>query len=163
MLASAASPLGALDEADRRCLAEGEERSAFLEELAAMAEAKTAPGAKTVADRPRLLLIDDHDLLPENDRSVTAPLERLFGSVRWVAAGAKPRGFSTNPVAQLVRAARSMVYLRPHDAREAHEVVGIPVPWHPGLAMVEGRGLAVVDRMPTIVQFADPFGDAPGR
>ncbi len=52
-----------------------------------------------------------------------------------------------------------MVYLRPHDPREAQEVIGVPAPWHPGLPMVEGRGFAVVDRVATIVQFSDPSAD----
>ena len=149
------SPLVDLDVATRVCGAEGEERATFLEELAAEAERLPSP---TAGGRRTVLLLDDHDLLPENDRSVTGPLERLLGvpAVRWVAAGAKPRGFSPSPVAQLVRGARSVVYLQPHDPREAHEVIGIPAPWHPGLPMVEGRGLVVVDRRATIVQFSDP-------
>jgi S-DNA-T family DNA segregation ATPase FtsK/SpoIIIE len=154
VVARPGSALTGLDEAARRCLVDGQERAAHLEELATLA----AEGSVGVGCR-RLLLLDDHDLLPEGDRSVTAPLERLLGSVRWVAAGPRPRGFSTSPVAQLVRGARSMVYLCPHDRREANEVVGLPVPWHPGLPMVEGRGLSVVDRVATIVQFADPFAD----
>jgi len=157
VVASPGSPLGSLAEVSRSCRAEGEERAEFLAELAELAT--THPPDSDAA--PRLLLIDDYDLLPENDRAVTGPLEQLLGapSVRWVAAGGKPRGFSASPVSQLVRGARSMVYLRPHDPREAQEVIGVPAPWHPGLPMVEGRGFAVVDRMATIVQFSDPFTD----
>ncbi len=157
VVAQPGSPLGDLGGAARRCTIEGEERAAALDELADLV---AEPG-----EGRRLLLLDDHDLLPEHDRSVTGPLERLLGatSLRWVAAGAKPRGFSASPIAQLVRAARSIVYLRPHDPREASEVVGIPVPWHPGLPMTEGRGVVVVDRVATIVQFADPFADPGAR
>ncbi|MEM9561326.1 MAG: FtsK/SpoIIIE domain-containing protein [Actinomycetota bacterium] len=157
VVAPPGSPLGELREATRRCTNEGEERATALEELAEL--------AAEPSDAPRLLLLDDHDLLPEHDRSVTGPLERLLGcpSLRWAAAGAKPRGFSASPIAQLVRAARSVVYLRPHDPREAHEVVGMPIPWHPGLPMTEGRGVAVVDRLAAIVQFADPFAEPDPR
>jgi S-DNA-T family DNA segregation ATPase FtsK/SpoIIIE len=109
--------------------------------------------------RQRLLLIDDVDLLPEHDRSLLAALEPVLGTVRFAAASAKPRGFTSHPIVQQLRACRSVVYLRPHDPREAHEVLGLPVPWHPGLPMVEGRGLVVVDRLPTIVQLASPFLD----
>ncbi len=155
VVAPPGSPLGSLAEASRSCGAEGEERAEFLAELAELATADPSEAGTG----PRLLLVDDYDLLPENDRAVTGPLEQLLGapSVRWVAAGGKPRGFSASPVAQAVRGARSMVYLRPHDPREAMEVIGVPAPWHPGLPMVEGRGLAVVDRVATIVQFSDPF------
>ncbi|MEL6981440.1 MAG: hypothetical protein AAFO29_03345, partial [Actinomycetota bacterium] len=154
VLASPGSPLVGLAEASRSCGAEGEERAAFLEELVELA-ADTTTGS---ASAQRVLLVDDHDLLPENDRAVTGPLEQLLTnpSIRWAAAGAKSRGFSASPVAQAVKSARSIVYLRPHDAREAQEVIGVPAPWHPGLPMVEGRGLVVVDRLPTIVQFSDP-------
>ena len=102
-------------------------------------------------------LLDDHDLLPEADRALTAPLERAMGAVRWVAAGARPRGFSASPIAQRVRSARSVVHLRPHDPREAHELLGVVPPWHPGLPMVEGRGLVAVDRVATMIQFSDPY------
>jgi S-DNA-T family DNA segregation ATPase FtsK/SpoIIIE len=149
ILAPPSSPLRGLTAA-RSCFVEGAERQEFIESLAALVDEE--PGG-----RPRLFLLDDYDLLPENDRNLTGPLEKLLGSVRYVASGPKPRGFSSSPVAQLVRACRSMVYLKPHDGRDAHEVVGVPVPWHPGLPMVPGRGLAVVDRMPVMIQFSDPF------
>ena len=136
----------------RWCLAEGQERA---EQVAAWAE--ELESGTLAADRPRLLLIDDVDLLPEHDRGLLVPLEQLMDRVRYAAAGSKPRGFSTHPIAQRVRGCRSVIYLRPHDGREAHEVLGVPVPWHPGLAMPEGRGFVMVDRVPTMVQLADPF------
>ncbi len=149
VLAPPSSPLRRLGEASQACFDEGEARQRFLEDLVELAAEPSA--------HLRLLLLDDHDLLPENDRTVTGPLEMLLGLVRHVAAGPKPRGFSPSPIMQAIRAARSIVHLRPHDLREAHEVIGIPPPWHPGLPMVEGRGLVVVDRVATMVQFANPF------
>jgi S-DNA-T family DNA segregation ATPase FtsK/SpoIIIE len=147
-LARPGSPLAAVAASVHCCTDEGGARIGFLEELADRVAEPT--------DRPRLLLLDDHDLLPEHDRAVLAPLERILGSIRWVAAGGRPRGFSGGAVAQLVRGARSLVHLRPHDPREAHELLGVAPPWHPGLPMVEGRGLVVVDRVVTMIQFSDP-------
>ncbi len=157
------SPLRELVEASRSCFADGEERQGFIDDLADLADlAVDRSGRGRQIDQrcdsksPPLLLLDDYDLLPENDRALSGSLERLLGSVRFVASGSKPRGFSSSPIVQLIRASRSMIYLRPVDGREATEVVGVPVPWHPGLAMVEGRGLVVVDRIPTMVQLSNP-------
>jgi hypothetical protein len=152
---------------DQCCFDEGDARVGFLERLAdqlagtgATPNSETQPNAQPNAGpRPRLFLLDDYDLVPEHNRKVVEPLERILGSCRWVAAGMKPRGFSTSPVSQAVRGARSMVYLRPLDPREAHEVLGVAPPWRPGLAMVAGRGLVMVDRIVDLVQFADPFLD----
>ncbi|MGH1492747.1 MAG: FtsK/SpoIIIE domain-containing protein [Acidimicrobiales bacterium] len=162
VLAGPGSALLGLDEASQACFAEGPERQEFLERLVELAapSASAQPGLHGGEVKPRLLLIDDIDLLPENDRGVVGPLETLLGTVRYAAAGSKPRGFSSSPIVQQVRACRSVIYLRPHDGREAHEVVGVPVPWHPGLPMVEGRGFVVVDRLPVIVQLSNAFLDS---
>lgn len=149
VLGSPSSPLRSLTEASMSCFAEGQERAEFLEGLASVAEESGVEN--------RLFLLDDYDLLPDNDRDLIGPLERLLGSVRYVAAGPKPRGFSSSSIVQQVKACRTIIYLQPHDDRESHEVLGVPVPWHPGLPMVEGRGFVVVDRVPTMVQFSNPF------
>ena len=151
VLAGSSSPLTALSEATMACFDDGDRRLAFVEELIELAATPVEPSTS------RLFLLDDHDLLPEHDRGLVATIERLLGLVRFVTAGSKPRGFSSNPILQQVRGCRSLVHLRPNDPRDAHEVIGIPVPWHPGLPMVEGRGYVVVDRMATMVQFSDPF------
>ncbi len=151
VLAGPSSPLAALTEATMSCFDDGDRRLAFVAELIERA------GTPIERSTSRLFLLDDHDLLPEHDHSLVAAVERLLGLVRYVATGSKPRGFSSNPILHQIRGCRSLVHLRPNDARDAHEVVGIPVPWHPGLPMVEGRGYVVVDRLATMVQFSDPF------
>lgn len=151
VLGSPASPLRSLAEATMSCFAEGPERAEFVDGLAAAA---TSSGSQN-----RLFLLDDYDLLPDNDRDLVGPLERLLGSIRYVAAGPKPRGFSSSSIVQQVKTCRTIIYLKPHDDRESHEVLGVPVPWHPGLPMTEGRGFVVVDRVPTMVQLSNPFSD----
>ncbi|MEM7324755.1 MAG: FtsK/SpoIIIE domain-containing protein [Actinomycetota bacterium] len=149
ILGSPGSPLRSLGEATMSCFAEGPERAEFLEGLAATVERSGSAN--------RLFLLDDHDRLPDNDRELIAPLERLLGTVRYAVSGPKPRGFSPSPIVQLIKACRTIVYLKPHDDRESHEVLGVPVPWHPGLPMQPGRGFVVVDRVPTMVQLSTPF------
>ncbi len=159
VLAGPGSALDGFDRATRSCVAEGAERQVFLDDLVEQLQQESA--GERPKPGPRLFLVDDVDLLPEQDRPLLAALETILGTVRYAAAGSKPRGFSAHPVVQQVRTCRSVIYLRPHDPREAHEVLGLPVPWHPGLAMVEGRGLVVVDRQPTIVQLSSALlGDA---
>lgn len=153
-LAAPGSALVQFDAASKSCFVDGQARIDFLTELVELAEQSQG---ESLVSRPRLLLVDDIDLLPEGDRDLLSALEKLLGLVRFAVAGSKPRGFSTHPITQQARNCRSTIYLRPHDPREAHEVLGMPVPWHPGLPMVEGRGFLVVDRVPVIMQLSNAF------
>ncbi len=144
------SPLASLSELSCSCFAVGD---ALADAVEAMVARATDP---TVAPAARLLLVDDYDLLPEHCRRLGEALPRLLSAVRYVAAGPTPRAFSPHPMVQAARNARSMIYLRPRDGRDAHEITGVPVAWRPGVPMVEGRGYAVVDRTPTLVQFSNP-------
>ncbi|MEM7272899.1 MAG: FtsK/SpoIIIE domain-containing protein [Actinomycetota bacterium] len=161
VVAPPSSPLGRLRETlegdgHRWCLIDGSARSerlvAWTTDLEDEADPAVGPGG-----RPRLLLVDDVDLLPEHDRELNGALEPLLDRLRFAASGSIPRGFSSHPLVQRVRGCRSLILLRPHDVRHAHEVLGVPAPWHPGLPMPEGRGFVMVDRVPTMVQLADPF------
>ena len=156
VIARPSSPLAVLADLDfsdgsiSRCVDQGPDRTLFLAEFAATLNSPEP----SVATKPQLLLLDDIDLLPDDDRDLVTVLDQLLGRVRFVAAGPVNRGYSHHPITQLLKRCRSTVYLRPHDGRDAAEVLGATVRWHPGLPMVEGRGYVLADRVATMVQFA---------
>jgi S-DNA-T family DNA segregation ATPase FtsK/SpoIIIE len=153
LVASPWSPAAAFEGAARTCLVEGPDRVAQLTEWAQEVIGQR-PGQQV--GQPRLLVVDDADLLGESDPLAAAQLDQLLGALRWVAVSSTPRGFNPNPVLQTLKQARSMVYLQPADRRDAHEVLGFNPPWHPGLPMTPGRGVVVVDRRPVLAQFSHP-------
>ncbi len=148
VLASPSSALTNLDGAQRTCFDDGAERVEFINSLAEVVS-EPLPGNP-------VLLIDDYDLFPE-DRQLCGALTGVMAKVRYVAATSKPRGYSSHPLAQEARKARTLVYLHPLDGRDAQEMLGVPVVWHPGLPMVVGRGYVSVDRQPIMTQFSDPL------
>jgi S-DNA-T family DNA segregation ATPase FtsK/SpoIIIE len=108
--------------------------------------------------RPRVLVVDDLDSL--DDASLTSRWERLAGheGVRVVATieVRNVSGFSMNPLLNEVRKARRSIYLQPDDPLELFQLTGVKAPMRPGTAMPPGRGVAFVDRRPTLVQVARP-------
>jgi len=114
-----------------------------------------------LTDRPEgsptpVLLVDDVDLL--EDPSLDGPMGALLGSgLRWVAATTSLRGYSTSPLVQAMKKARSLLYLQPPSGREVQEVSGAPTMVRPGLAMPPGRGILVANRQPLAIQVANHF------
>ncbi|MGI9616445.1 MAG: FtsK/SpoIIIE domain-containing protein [Acidimicrobiales bacterium] len=138
------SPLGRLSDLRRRAFTV----QAIAELLGELADAQTPD-----ADRGPILLVDDLDVL---DRP---QLERSFGQfcalgLRWVASTTTLRAYSTNPLVQELRRARSLLWLRPETPREIQEMTGVVPVIRPGLPMPPGRGVLVVNRRATVLQIA---------
>ncbi|MGF1595596.1 MAG: FtsK/SpoIIIE domain-containing protein [Acidimicrobiales bacterium] len=108
------------------------------------------PGAR----HRRVLIVDDIDLL---DDPVLDPVcgRLLAAGVRYVVSSAAVKGYSTNPLIQNMRKARAVLHLRPPGAREVQELTGCLPRLRPGLTLVAGRGVLVVDRQPVVVQVAE--------
>ncbi len=138
------SPLGSLAIAHRCILGRAPAVAAGLAELAAADEAT-----------PRFLLVDDIDVLeaPVLDAALGALLAR---GVRWAASTATLRGYSTNPLMQEMKKARTVLYLQPPGSREVQEITGVNPRLRPGLPSTPGRGVLVANRLPCVVQVARP-------
>jgi S-DNA-T family DNA segregation ATPase FtsK/SpoIIIE len=105
-----------------------------------------------------VLLIDDLDLL--EDPVLDPPAARLASAgVRYAASTVSLRGYSANAIAQDMKKARALLYLRPPGGREVQEATGSAPRIRPGLPMVPGRGVLVVNRVPTVLQVANYFAD----
>jgi DNA segregation ATPase FtsK/SpoIIIE, S-DNA-T family len=143
-------------------LAEGADlhRSAFgrpagiqpvLEELAELLD--SSPTAV-----PRVLVVDDLDTL--EDPGLNPLWERLAGhdAVRVVATieNRSFSGFSMNALLNEVRGARRLLVLRPDDPMELFQMTGVKAQIRPGTPMPPGRGVLLADRIPTLVQVAEP-------
>ncbi len=140
----AGSGLGRLSTAHRCVLGRAPAVAAALADLVAADDA-----------RPRFLLADDIDVLeePALDAVFTSLLD---GGQRWAASTATLRGYSTNPMVQEMKKARTLLFLQPPGSREVQEVTGVNPRLRPGLASVPGRGVLVVNRLPRVVQVALP-------
>jgi S-DNA-T family DNA segregation ATPase FtsK/SpoIIIE len=145
-------------------LAEGADlhRSAFgrptaiqpvLEELADLLD-----GSPTAT--PRVLVADDLDAL--EDAALNPLWERIAGhdGVRVVATieNRAFTGFSMNALLNEVRGARRVLVLRPDDPLELFQMTGVKAQIRPGTPMPPGRGVLLADRIPTLVQVAQPAG-----
>lgn len=121
----------------------------FLEELLSALEA--GPSSP-------LLLVDDVDLL---DDPVLDPVLGLLlqAGLRFAASTGSLRGYSTSPLIQAMKKARSILVLGPSDAHEMQEATGVAVNLRPGLAMPPGRALLVANRFPTVIQVSNFFGE----
>ena len=102
---------------------------------------------------PLLLVVDDAD----DFESVA--LERLVGvdNVRLVV-GLEQRsmsGFTVSPVVQAARRARRLLVLGPDDPVEFLQATGVRLAIRDGVEMVPGRGVLLVDRVPSLVQVAE--------
>lgn len=133
----------------KTCFEGGEVLEEFMDKLKEVAE--ESPNSD------RLLVLDDYDLLDDSDRTLMTVVEECIGLVRYVASGERVRGYSSNPLTNEFKKARTMVYLNPTDPRDAQEVLGVLPAWQPGLPMSEGRGYLSSDRQAEMVQFSDVF------
>jgi DNA segregation ATPase FtsK/SpoIIIE, S-DNA-T family len=109
-------------------------------------------------ERPRVLLVDDADRL---DDSTLQPLwTRLtgLGDLRLVAAleTRAMSGYTTNPLLNVVRRATRLLVLRPDDPSEFLTATGVKLSIRPGIELVPGRGVLLVDRIPSIIHVARP-------
>ena len=110
----------------------------------------------TSMSRPRVLLVDDLELLDDLalaaawERVATCPQLRIVAAVDTTAI----TGFTSNPVAAALKRARRMLLLQPDDPGEFLQVTGVRLSTRPGTRWVPGRGVLVVDRLPRVVQVA---------
>jgi S-DNA-T family DNA segregation ATPase FtsK/SpoIIIE len=149
LVGPAGSRLGSLDKAARAVFGRPADIAPVLDELAAME-------AQEPGEIGRVLLIDDVDLL--EDPVLDPPSARLISAgAAYVASTMGLRGYSTNAIVQDMKKNRSLLYLRPSSAREVQELAGCTPSIRPGLAMVPGRGVLVVNRVPTVLQVANYF------
>ncbi len=140
------SPLGTLSVAHRCLLGRAPAVAAGLAELVAADD-----GTR------RFLLIDDVDLLDEPvlDAALGALLAR---GLRWAASTTSLRGYSTCPLVQEMKKARTVLYLQPPGSREVQELTGVNPRLRPGLPSTPGRGVLVANRLPRVVQVARARG-----
>lgn len=108
------------------------------------------------ADKPIVLLFDDLDLF--DDMSLNTEFERLakLDELRVIATveGRSLSGYTTNPMLTNLRRARRLLILAPDDPTDVLQASGVKAPIRPGQRMTPGRGVLVVDRVPTVVQVA---------
>jgi len=147
----AGSPLAAGADLERSGFGRAVAIQPVLEELAELVE-----GTPTAT--PRILVVDDLDALA--DPSLNTVWERLAGQdgLRVVATieSRSLSGFSMNAVLNEVRGARRLLVLRPDDVLELFQLTGVRANLRPGTPMPPGRGVLVVDRVPSVVQVARP-------
>ena len=135
-----------------------EARSAFgrAEVVGALIDRVANLAAVAAADERIVLVVDDLDAL--DDACLTPVWDRLVAtdSIRIVAAleTRSMVGYTTNAAVMELRRARRTLVLQPDDPSEFLQLTGVKLPTRPGLAMVPGRGVLLVDRQPSIVQIA---------
>ena len=144
------SPLAALG------LPEGRAAFGRADDVGALLDRVANLAAVAASDERIVLVVDDIDGF---DDAALAPVwERLVASdaVRIVAAleTRSMVGYTTNAAVTELRRARRMLVLQPDDPSEFLQLTGVKLPVRPGLAMVPGRGVLLVDRQPSIVQIA---------
>ena len=105
-----------------------------------------------------MLLVDDLDLLDDLalahvwDRVARSPHVRIVAAID-VAAMA---GFTSNPLAGLLKRSRQMLLLRPDEPGQFLQLTGSRLDLRPGVPLVPGRGVLLDDRVPRVVQVALP-------
>ncbi len=111
--------------------------------------------AETFAGAQRLVCFDDVDLV--DDASLHTPLKKMLDlDVRVIGSVTSLKDFSSNPVYQELKKARSMLYLMPDHPRDIQDMVGILPPIRPGVRMVPGRGVVIENRVARVLQVALP-------
>lgn len=142
------SPLGALAVAHRCIVGRAPAVAGGLAELVAADDGT-----------PRFLLVDDVDVL--EDPVLDAALGALLAQgLRWAGSTASLRGYSTNPVVQEMKKARTVLYLQPPGSREVQEITGVNPRLRPGLPSTPGRGVLIANRLPRVIQVARVGGGA---
>ncbi len=106
--------------------------------------------------RPIVVLIDDLDTF--DDATLTAGWQALetMDDVRIIASMETRSlvGYTTNPLVQSLRRSRRMLFLEPDDPADVMQGAGVKPPIRPGQRMVPGRGVFIVDHVPSIIQVA---------
>jgi hypothetical protein len=148
----AGSPLALHGDPRRRAVGPPGEVASGLDAL--VAEHEAGPASPVAA------LIDDLDLLddPAFNRAATG---LLTAGPSWAASTATIRGYTTSPLVQELRRARTVLHLQPASGREVHEHSGVHPRIRPGLSFPPGRGVVVASRRPVVVQLAWPEPDTP--
>jgi S-DNA-T family DNA segregation ATPase FtsK/SpoIIIE len=137
--------------ADRVLTGRAEEIALGVDRLANLAE--MGPGA-----RPRMLIIDDVDRL--DDFALTTSWERIvrFDELRVVASmeSRSMSGYTQSPLVNVLRRSQRLLVLRPDDPADFLATTGVRLPIRPGTELPPGRGVLLVDRVPTVLQVATP-------
>ena len=143
-------------------------RSAFgaAEDVAALLDRVASPGRVEPGDHApsNVLLVDDLDLLDDLalvhlwDRVARSPHLRIVAAIDVAAM----TGFTSNPVAGLLKRSRQMLVLRPDDPGQFLQLTGTRLDIRPGVPLVPGRGVLLADRVARVVQVALP-GDTVRR
>ena len=112
-----------------------------------------------------VLFVDDLD---EFDDPILEPLwARLLehDGVRIVATmdARSMSGYTTSSAVNEVRRTRRLLVLRPDDPTDFLQLTGVKLRLRPGLRLVPGRGVLLVDREPTTVQVVDALNRQAGR
>ncbi len=157
VVGAASSPLGALADqgaVDRARLAFGRAGDVrpLLAELGDLVGGTPSGGAPD-GGPARALLIDDWDLLEDPLLDPVAGALVAAG-LRLVVSTTTLRGYSTNPLTQELRKARSLLLLQPAGSREVQELTGVNPRLRPGVPMPPGRGVLVTNRVARLVQVA---------
>ena len=149
--------IGGPDSPLQSILADGAygQRQAFLAALTNLVE--------EVARRPAgpvTLVVDDFELI--DDPAIDTLCARLLDHAQLAAvAVGSQRPFSTNPLAQEIRRARSFVVLNPVGPYELQELTGLKATIRPGIPAVPGRGYFVDHRTTVLAQFYLTTGSRP--
>ncbi len=108
--------------------------------------------------RPQILVVDDADLL--DDMALISVFERLTASddLRIVASmeSRSLTGYTQSPLLNALRRTRRLLVLRPDDPNDFLTTTGVKLTLRPGTELPPGRGVLLVDRLPTVVQVAHP-------
>ena len=149
-IGQASSPLDA-GVFDELTLGRADDLVATLERLVNLVE--MGPG-----ERRRVLIVDDLDVL--DDPQLNTLWDRISKNddIR-VIASVETRsmaGYTQNPLINVLRRARRLLFLQPADSSEFLQVTGMKAPVRPGVQMPPGRGVLIADRRPSVVQVAQP-------
>jgi S-DNA-T family DNA segregation ATPase FtsK/SpoIIIE len=111
------------------------------------------------------LLVDDVDAL---DDPVLEPLWTQLldhGAVRLIATmdTRSMSGYTTSSVVNELRRSRRLLVLRPDDSTEFLQLTGSKLCLRPGLRLVPGRGVLLVDQQPATVQVVDALAGQTAR
>ena len=150
----ASSPLGGLDLG----LPSGAVTTARPDQLVDVLDRLANLAAMGPGSRPRVLLIDDVDRL--DDFALTPVWERLakLDDLRIVATmeTRSMSGYTQNPLMNVLRRAPRLLVLRPDDPTDFLAATGVKLSIRPGTDLPPGRGVLLVDRVPSVVHVALP-------
>lgn len=104
--------------------------------------------------RARVLVVDDVDSLDDHSLSMLWSGIAETEHLRLVASLEPRAALGFHPVMGRVKQARRVLVLNPDDAGEFMTITGVRLPVRPGLRMRPGRGVLLVDRIPSVLQVA---------